>query len=367
MKKVMTILPLSIIRAGIVGLVLAGGMSRDGMAAIYPDQAGGVSPLFASDSLLHITLLADFRTFVFDVGEDPSWHEARLILDRGGEQPLEFGVKLRTRGNFRRNRDVCDFPPIRIDFDKDETSGSVFEGQDKLKIVTHCRNSLEAYEQFYIQEYLLYRIYNLITDLSYWVRPALITYIDTTGRTPEITRFAFFLEDDDDLAERNNGVIANIQGIAQYKIDYYQINTFTVFQYFIGNTDWSIPELHNVDLFSPGEGGPLEVIPYDFDFAGVINAPYAIPDPKLPIGSVRQRLFRSFCRERDELQPVFDRFIEQKQAIYNLYNEMPLLNNRTRNSALKYYDAFYKTLNNEKKIEREFLRTCRGKEPDEEK
>lgn len=316
--------------------------------------------LFGSHDILELELTTNLRTFVFDIGDDRSSHPGVLkyIADNGMERSLN--VRLRARGNFRRDRIICDFPPVRIQFDTSQTSGSLFEGQYRLKLVTHCRNASRAFEQFIIQEYLIYRIYNLLTGYSFRVRPALITYRDAEGKMPDITRFSFFIENANEMAGRNSGKIIEFKGLAQYKTDYEKINIFTVFHYFIGNTDWSVPDLHNVELLFPSEGGPVIAIPYDFDFSGVINAPYAIPDPKLPISSVRKRLFRSFCRTREELQPTFDLFIRLKDDIYSLYNDMPLLTDGSRRRALKYYDMFYNVLQSEKKIEREFISTCRG-------
>ncbi|HDJ33585.1 MAG TPA: hypothetical protein ENF21_05740 [Bacteroidetes bacterium] len=319
----------------------------------------GTGPcLFATDSLLYLTLEADFRSIQYDIGDDNRWHEARLILYRGRNDSVVMPVELETRGHFRRSRKICDFPPLRIRFDTDYTLETVFQGQKRLKMVTHCRSKLPAYEQFYMLEYLMYRIYNQLNGLSFRVRPAMITYRDISGKSSDLVKFSFFLEDDDDMASRNGGVIADVMNVAQYKLDYDRVLLFVVFQYFIGNTDWSVPALHNVKLFSPGEGGPLQPVPYDFDFSGAVDAPYAVPDPKLPISNVRQRLFRHYCVPREDLQPVFDLFLARKEDIYSLVNKMPFLQDRYRKNTLKYFDLFYKTIQDERKIKREFFRMC---------
>jgi len=314
--------------------------------------------LFATDSLLYITLEADFHSIQFDTGDDNRWHEARLILYRGRNDSVAMPVELETRGHFRRSRKTCDFPPLRIRFDTDYTTETVFQGQKRLKMVTHCRSKQPAYEQFYMREYLLYRIYNQLTGLSFRVRPAMITYRDISGKSSGLVKFSFFLEDDDDMASRNGGVIAEVMNVAQYKLDYDQVLLFVMFQYFIGNTDWSVPALHNVKLFSPGEGGPLQPVPYDFDFSGAVDAPYAVPDQKLPINNVRQRLFRHYCVPREDLQPVFNLFLERKEDIYSLISQFPYLTDRNRKITLKYFDTFYDIIQNEKRIKREFQRMC---------
>jgi hypothetical protein len=132
-----------------------------------------------------------------------------------------------------------------------------------------------------------------------------------------------------------------------------------MYEYFLGNTDWSVYALHNIVLVEmPGTVFPMPV-PYDFDWSGVINAPYAVPDAKLPIRSVRQRLYRGYCRTLEEIQPILARFTENKDQIYALYRDLPALEEKRRTEMLAYYDEFYKTISDPRAVEREFIRTCR--------
>ena len=64
----------------------------------------------------------------------------------------------------------------------------------------------------------------------------------------------------------------------------------------IGNTDWNLDKSHNIELIRPASGGAPIPVPYDFDWSGLIAPPYARPNQMLGIGSVKQRLFRGFCR-----------------------------------------------------------------------
>ena len=130
-------------------------------------------------------------------------------------------------------------------------------------------------------------------------------------------------------------------------------------EYFVGNTDWSVWALHNIVLvMRPQSSLPLAV-PYDFDWSGVINAPYARPDERLPIRSVRDRLYRGYCRTAEELTPVLRRFDEKKDAIYDLYRNQEGLDPKMRDDALKYYDEFYKTIDDPKAVKRTFIDDCR--------
>ncbi len=89
--------------------------------------------------------------------------------DESGEL-VEIDIDIRTRGISRLNEDVCPFPPLRLDFKKSQVKKSLFHKQDKLKLVTHCRDNSTRYEQTLLNEFLAYRILNELTDASFRVR-----------------------------------------------------------------------------------------------------------------------------------------------------------------------------------------------------
>ena len=102
-------------------------------------------------------------------------------------------------------------------------------------------------------------------------------------------------------------------------------------------------------------------VAYDFDFAGVINTNYATVDPKLSIQKVRDRLFRGYCEAPDNYDKAIAKFNEQKAAIYALYADDPvgkLIKPKTVEGTLKYYDEFYKVINDAKRTKREIIEDC---------
>jgi hypothetical protein len=265
---------------------------------------------------------------------------------------------VRTRGNFRLRRRTCNFPPLRINFKTKDTENTVFHGEDKLKLVAHCQDNKEEFEQYVLQEYLIYRIYNLFTDRSFRVRLARMTYVDTGSDKEPFTRWGFLLEDDDRMAARNGMDIFEMQGIHPDATDYELVTLLYVFQYLIGNTDWSVSGMHNIELMA-GETQVPYAVPFDFDWSGLIAAPYARPDPQLPIRKVRDRLFRGYCRTPEELAPVFAQFNAKKDDIYALYRNQAGLDEDYLEKTLKYFDEFYETINDPRKVDREFIRRCR--------
>ena len=223
----------------------------------------------------------------------------------------------------------------------------------------HCQDKRANYEQNVLLEYLIYRSFNLLTDHSFQARLAHVTYLDQAGKRDTLTRYAFFIEDDDRMAARLGDKVLNRKNVHDETTERNQMTLVAMFEYFIGNTDWSVWALHNIVLALPPDSQEPIAVPYDFDWSGVIDAPYARPDARLPIKTVRERLFRGYCRTREELAPVFQLFNDKKDAIYALYRDQQGLDPKVRDDALKYYDEFYKTINDPKAVDWEFMKHCR--------
>ena len=318
-----------------------------------------ITDFFESDEILKLVLAADLKTLKWDIGDNPGYHPATISYMSPDNIPISIEVKVKTRGNFRKKRLNCNFPPLKLNLPKKNSINTIFAGQDKLKMVIHCQDKRKIYEQYLLQEYLIYKIYNLFTEMSFRVRLALITYVDTKGKYKPITKYAFFIEDEDTMAVRNGCRITKIKNLPQTKTNQQKMTLFYVFQYFIGNTDWSVSALHNVKLIQLDNFyGPPIAVPYDFDFSGVINPHYALPDPILPISSITERLFRS-CRTSKELASIFAHFIEYKDEIYALYKNLSPLEEKYINKALKYYDKFYEIINNPKAVKKKFSIYCK--------
>ena len=319
-----------------------------------------VSGLFESDDLLELTLTTDLKALLKDRGQESPYRPATLTYLAEDSTTVSLDIQVKTRGQFRLKRSNCDFPPLRLNFKKKQVEHTVFANQDKLKLVTHCRSNRKQYEQYVLQEYLAYRLYNLLTDKSFRVRLARITYQDSLNNRDPLTAFAFLIEDEEAMAKRNQAIIMEAGRIHSKFMEAEHMVLLAVYQYLIGNTDWSIPALHNVVLIQQvqGESAPLAV-PYDFDYSGVVNAHYAIPPAQLDLSSVRERRYRGFCRPEAELAPAFAFFNQQQEAIYALYQNNSFLEQKQIKSTLAYFDEFYETINNPKKVKWEFLENCR--------
>lgn len=314
-------------------------------------------PLFSSQDPLTLTLRADFDALDDDRSQETQDRPGTLLAEAPGGEWMELPVGVRTRGNFRLRRSTCSFPPLRLDFDKDSLGGTVFQGQNRIKLVTHCRDG-EDDEQNLLQEFLVYRIHGLLTDASFQVRLARVTYEDTSGERQPVTRFAFFLEDDDAVAARLGGRRLEVAQAHPAQFDGEAAARMALFQYMVGNTDWSMPYFHNVEVIRTADGRHLPV-PYDFDWTGLVNAPYARPDPSLPIRTVRDRLYRGFCRADVDFGALFTEFRDAREAVMALVREQAGLAGDSEEEVLDYLEDFYEMLESEGRARQVVEGSCR--------
>lgn len=318
-------------------------------------------PLFQSNEIIEITLASNLKEIINDDDEqNAKYHPAVLSYNDGNSGPVNLNVKIKTRGHFRRLKENCNFPPLRIKFQDKETDTTIFNGQNKLKLVTSCRKANRKYEQFILKEYYIYKIYNEITEISFRTRLVKINYIDLERKIKNFSTYAFFIEDENDLAERTGGKIIETQGIHQDAVDQKQMNELAVFEYLIGNTDWSVIKLHNIKLIVYENEFLIKPIPYDFDFCGLVNPPYTKPPEFLEIKHVTDRLYRGFCKPKDILEPTLNKFKEQRELIKGIFLSDTLMDIKEKERCLRYVDEFYDVLKNEKSTEQEFYIKCRN-------
>ena len=334
------------------------------MAEPWPDAAAIAArrtaaenrPLFNGNDPLALVLTSDFKALGKERNENSlKRFEATIAV---GSDPAATGVpvKLGTRGHSRLRSVTCGFPPIRVEFPETGTAGTPFDGQKNLKLVTHCRD-VDDYEQYVLQEYLAYRVFNLITPRSFRARLAKMTYVDAATRKPTATRFGMFLEDDDDVARRAEWRAIDIPNALFKDLEPESLTLAMIFEYMVGNTDVSILRLHNVHLMQD-QARKLHVVPYDFDYAGLLDTRYAVPDKKLGIAGVRDRLYRGPCKTEAELEPVLERFRAKKADTLALYDSIPELKESNRKQARQYLEEFYSVIERKDRVKKVLIDGC---------
>ncbi len=305
--------------------------------------------LFDEDRVLKLSIKCDFNEILNDRSEESSYHDALMEIDSG-----LYSIRIKTRGIFRRKKDNCSLPPLWVKFETSEMISSVFSGYKKIKLVTPCSNT-NVYEQNVLKEYLIYKIYNLLTDYSFRVRLAKMSIVDLDKDRKPINRYVFFIEPMDDLCNRVNGKNLKVKNIHPNFTDKRLVTLMSVFQYMVGNTDWSVKALHNIKLIVRDSLQKPVAIPYDFDYAGLVNASYAVPASHFEIESVRQRVYNGYYKPMEELQKTLDIFRSKKTDIYRLVHSVKGLQKKHIDETIKYFDQFYKMLDHTKRIQYELI------------
>src|SRR6267378_5406877 len=276
--------------------------SIDRQAPTDSTESRARSRLFDAADPLQLTLTADFGAIAKQRGTEKKSQPGVLAYVTATGDSVMLDVQLRTRGHFRLN--ICHYPPLKVGFDKAKTAHTIFAHTgSSLKLTVQCRGD-RSNANYLLEEYLIYRAYNLLTERSFRARLAHVTYADAKGKHPPEMRYALFVEDDDRMARRNQAEVFEQKGVTQNDVDVEQMGLLAVFQYMIGNTDWAVSALHNIVLIRDSTGD-MYPVPYDFDWSGVIWTPYAQPDPSLGTRTVRQRTFRGMCLAPEELAAVF--------------------------------------------------------------
>ena len=318
--------------------------------------------LFQSLDVVAVRLVAPFAAIMSNRKESKQLQGKLLYVDEAGNN-TGLDVEIRTRGKFRLQKAVCEFPPLRLNFKKSQTDGTLFDKQDKLKLVTHCENSSERYEQALLREYLAYRILNQLTDISFRVRLMRITYEDTDARrAPEVV-YGFVVEHKDRLAKRTGLKVLETERIDVSALQPRYMNLVSVFHFLIGNTDFSPVAgsdetcCHNHVLL--GRDGDLAYsVPYDFDQAGLVNAPHAKANARFKLRSVRQRRYRGRCQNNQLLDETPEKYRQQRDAILQLPDEQVGLADATRQTVGEYLTQFYEIIDSPKMVNRKLVKKC---------
>src|SRR5829696_3251339 len=271
-------------------------------------------PLFNGTEPIAFTLATDFKALNKDRNPDSkARYPGELRIAGEGGTEVKLPVQVSARGHVRRMARTCDYVPIRVEFTKGTTKGTIFAKQEALKLVVQCVKGGD-YEQYIYKEYLAYRLFNVLTHRSLRARLAKVTYVDRASDQASGTRSAMFIEDDTDVAKRMEGRTVTLPRLLFKDVDTDTLMPMMMFEYMIGNTDFSIYALHNVKLVQRPDKA-IHPVPYDFDYSGLVSAPYAAPDRNLMLTSVRDRFYRGPCRRQEQIDPYIANFVAKKDLI----------------------------------------------------
>jgi len=339
-------------------LFFVAGVNFQTQAYFQAKDSVAFADLFAEDEPLQIDVYADYVSLLDDVSEKRTYHDARFTVKNSSCSFSEMPIKLKTRGHFRLRKQTCNFPPLRFKFEDDHAKGTIFNGQNKVKYVSHCQNFKKYYEQHTLEEFLIYKMYNVFTDYSYQVRLAKANFIDTNG-SDTIQRYGFFIEDRSHMADRLGRQTLKYRNIKQYQVLRSNMLVLSLFQCMIGNCDWDISRLHNVDLMSVNEHSLPVAVPYDFDWSAIISHDYFVPDPQIDPEAKYQRRYKSYRWTEEEFETAFATFHEHRDDLMNLISDFTILESENRMKLLSYISEFYDLISSKADVKDFILRKAK--------
>jgi hypothetical protein len=310
--------------------------------------------LFNSDELLRISLRFDITQYKRK-RSDSIYLDAILTYHTSNKDSVNKAIKVKSRGNFRRG--YCDFPPILLNFKQKDSIKGEFYKINKLKMVTQCK---PGNEDILLKEYLIYKLYSVITENSFKVRLLRVNYINTFKNRKPVSEYAFVIEPVNQLAKRLNSVEVTTK-VTQKFIKPEMMDRMAIFNYMIGNTDWSVPAQHNILILSQASSARPDlgiIIPFDFDFSGLVNSGYAEPFEGLKIKSVLERQYLGICRSEEVYIKSLREFYELKDEFYKVINEFPYLKDKSKKWMISYLDGFYEGFDKRNTLAKKMLNDC---------
>lgn len=316
-------------------------------------------PLFAASDPIHIAIQAPLSKLINDRTTQAA--VAGTLTDPTG-QALPINVTL--RGHVNRLAETCEFPPLRVEFTVPPPATSVFAGQKKLKLMTHCHSGSAA-QQYLLLDYATYRMYNVLTPLSFRARLAIVDYRDAAGRTI-VNSDAFFLEDEKDLARRNG--LKEVRAGASIPLEWLSPTDAAraaLFEEMIANHDWSMRAgpagedcCHNFKLLGLGAPGMTVAVPYDFDFSGLVGDPAATAPEQLNISSVRQRVYRGYCAHNAQVLEVARQIRAARPQITATITSTPGVDQHSAAKAVSFLDGFFADIATDDTVNSKLLQRC---------
>jgi len=329
------------------------------LALVSPVGALGAQALFASQEPLEISLTTNLRDLTRERDSlNLRWFGAEMRYKTGDSTFTTIPVELRARGHFRRQTANCTFPPIFLRAERAVRDSSILRGNPRLKLVTPCRPNSANYQQFIYTEFQLYKTYEKLDPIHHRTRLVKITYVDSASRMRPVEVMGFFLEVAEEVADEHGLEHTERTGVTWDFIEPQVIDRISIFEYWIANTDWSVAGLHNISMLRAPDA-MYRPVPYDFDWAGAVNATYARPNTFLGLTSTRQRRHRGPCRTAEQWAPTIAFFQSKRPAIDSIWTTpAPGQDPRRLAESKRYLDELWPILADARRFKREIIDEC---------
>ena len=319
--------------------------------AANPNAENGIFDQMHYKDVLEMTIESDFERLIND-RRNEEYQSAKLSFkDRNG-QTQDWDIKVKLRGKFRR-MNCSDIPPLKLKFKKSELEAAGLSDFNDMKLVTQCVHDKALAQDLIKREFAAYRLYNQISPYSYRVQMLRITYIDTNSGSKR-KEWAFLIEDTAQLKARLGLEACDEcwnQPFDRFHTE--EIRQVSIFQYLIGNPDWGIPTSKNVKLLL--KDGKIIAVPYDFDFSGLVDAPYAAPNGTLGILSVKSRVYLGFEEDPQNLYNSLYSIYGNRTDLIDLIMDMKFVNRDSRIYMVEYLEDFFDNFESIKSGEKNIL------------
>lgn len=317
-------------------------------------QAVSVFKLMQQDSVVDIFLTLDWKELE-KKKRDKAYFPAKLRFTTKSNDLFSMDLKVRTRGHMRL--DICSFPPLKLKFDKTDLANRSLSPHNEIDLVNHCHTG-DMYNQFILREYLAYKLYQEISPYSYHTQLVKIYYQNLDGSPAHDPAIAFLVENTEELADRIGGRKNKTSVMSKNALDSESMLKVCLFQYMIGNTDWFIQNRHNLEFVAIPGHSLLITVPYDFDYSGLVSAPYAAHHESIDLPSVSLRYYQGKCAPEEEVIKVLNIFKEKKEILLKMHTQIPGMEDYSIKHVQGYLEDFFTIIENPKKTENHILRHC---------
>lgn len=306
------------------------------------------------DSAIDLYLRADWKK-IEKTKKEKLYMPCELQTQSFSGDSISILAQVRTRGHMRL--EMCSFPPLKLKIDKSELTKYDLAPLDEMDIVHRCHDGI-VYNQCLLREYLAYKIWEEISPYHFKTQLVRMHYLNPDGSSAHESNYAFLVENSEEVVDRLGGRRYKTPIISKASLDKRVFLTVALFEFMIGNTDWYIPSRHNLDFVALPGHTLLVTIPYDFDYSGLVGAPYAVAHEKLKLPSVDVRYYQGWCHPEPEVDEALKNFLAQKEDILSLPRSIEGLDEKSIKHAISYISEFYDIIENPKKLENQIIRHC---------
>ena len=123
----------------------------------------------------------------------------------------------------------------------------------------------------------------------------------------------------------------------------------------IGNTDWRLYTQKNVKLIKHADSELYTIVPYDFDFAKIVEPPYIRYDSNIPNLDEYNRAAKDVFSSKESFDACLKKFLNLRETGFSNYKQCTRLSNPHKREMTQFLKTFFKKAKNKQSLEAIFL------------